>query len=605
MYKLFFKKSKLYLLIASFFAFASCQKDIDQTILNSTNQVPNLTTKVSSSVSGFVTDENGDAVSNATVYIGTRTVITDNFGYFSVKNTNVVKTAALVTVIKPGYFKGIKTYIAEQGKSAFFRIKLLTKSTNGSINSNTGGSISLGNGFTVSLPANSVVNASTGLAYSGSIDISAQWIDPTAADIYNTMPGDLRGISTDGSIKRLSSYGMAAVELTGTSGELLQIANGIKATLTFPIPASILNTAPNAIPLWYFDESNGLWKEEGIATKNGNTYVGGVSHFSFWNCDVPNNYIQMNCRILDANGNPMSYTIVKVSEVSNPYNARYGYTDSTGYVSGAVPDNAQLKLEVFTSYGCGTAAYAQLFSTTSSNISLGDIIVANTSTSVANVNGTVTDCNNSPLTNGYIIMLKDNQYYRYNVSNTGTFDFTTLLCSGSSQDVTFIAEDALTGQQSSPIAYTINSGNNVIANIQACGVTTEQFINYTVNGVNTSYTSPTDSFYMYVNTQTNPSSINISGQGFRSSGGSTTSTYTSFSFVHPGIAVGSTQSMLNFYTTTVNDSTSIITPVNVNITEYGNVGEFIGGNFSGTFVGAGPTSAYYTVSCTFRVRRTQ
>ncbi len=605
MHKLFFQKLKKLLFIASLFAFASCQKDIDETILNATNQIPNLTTKVSSSVSGFVTDENGDAVSNAMVYVGTRTVMTDNFGFFSVKNTNVVKTAAVVTVVKSGYFKGIKTFIAEQGKSAFFRIKLLAKLNSGSINSSTGGAISLGNGFTVALSANSVVNASTGLTYNGSINVSAQWIDPTASDIYNTMPGDLRGIASDGSIKRLTSYGMAAVELTGTSGELLQIANGNKATLTFPIPASILNTAPNAIPLWYFDESNGLWKEEGIATKNGNTYVGGVSHFSFWNCDVPNNYVQMNCRILDANGNPMSYTIVKVSEVSNPYNARYGYTDSSGYVSGAVPDNAQLKLEVFTSYGCGTPAYSQLLSTTNANISLGDITVANTSTNVANVTGTVTDCNNAPLSSGYIIMLKDNQYYRYNISNTGTFAFSSLLCNGSSQDVTFVAEDVLSGQQSSPIAYTINSGNNVIANIQACGVTTEQYINYTVNGVNTTYTSPSDSFYMYVNPQTNPSSINISGQGFRTSGGSTSSTYTSFSFIQPGIAVGSSQSMLNFYTSTINDSTSITTPINVNITEYGNVGEFIGGNFSGGLVGAGPTSTIYTISCTFRVRRTQ
>ncbi len=605
MYKIFLKKIKLIVLIATLFAFASCQKDIDETILNSTNQLPNFSTKVSSSVSGFVTDENGDAVSNATVYVGTRTVLTDDYGYFSVKNTNVVKTAAVVTVIKPGYFKGIKTYIAEQGKSAFFRIKLLTRSTNGSINSNTGGSISLGNGFTVSLPANSVVNATTGLAYSGTVDVSAHWIDPTASDVYNTMPGDLRGISIDGTIKRLTSYGMAAVELTGTSGEMLQIANGNKATLTFPVPASILNTAPNSIPLWYFDESNGLWKEEGVAIKNGSNYIGEVSHFSFWNCDVPNNYVQMNCRILDANGNPMSYAIVKVSEVSNPYNARYGYTDSTGYVSGAVPDNAQLKLEVFTSYGCGTSVYTQTFSTTNLNISLGDIMVANTSTSLAAVSGTVTDCNNAPLTSGFIIMLKDNQYYRYNISNTGTYDFTTLLCSGSSQDVTFIAENPATGQQSNPVAFTINSGTNTIANIQACGVTTEQYINYTINGVNTSFTSPADSFYMYVNPQTNPSSINISGQGFRPSGGSTNSIYTFFSFVQSGIAVGGSQSMLNFYTTTVNDSTSIITPVYVNITEYGNVGEFIGGNFSGNFVGAGPTSTIYTVSCTFRVRRTQ
>lgn len=40
------------------------------------------------------------------------------------------------------------------------------------------------------------------------------------------MPGDLRGIDTDGYMKGLTTYGMAAVELTGAGGESLQIADG-------------------------------------------------------------------------------------------------------------------------------------------------------------------------------------------------------------------------------------------------------------------------------------------------------------------------------------------------------------------------------------------
>lgn len=116
------------------------------------------------------------------------------------------------------------------------------------------------------------------------------------------MPGDLRGISTDGSLKTLTTYGMAAVELTGALGELLQIAPGQKASLTMPIPVAILSNAPATIPLWSFDEAKGLWKEEGQAIKTGSNYVGDVSHFSFWNCDVPNNYVQFNCTVKNSDG---------------------------------------------------------------------------------------------------------------------------------------------------------------------------------------------------------------------------------------------------------------------------------------------------------------
>ena len=249
MIQIFGKKTKLLFAIFSMLFLWSCQKNIDDSFIDSTNQIPNLTTKVNSSVSGFVTDENNAAVIGATVNVGTSTTTTDKFGYFSVKNVDVVKTAAVVTVTKQGYFKGIKTYTAIANKSAFFRIKLIPKTTSGSINATTGGNVTLTNGLIVSLPANAVVNAASGAAYTGSVSVTAYWINPTGADVNAVMPGDLRGLTTAGAIKTLQSFGMAAVELTGASGELLQIATGKKATLTFPIPSSLSATAPANIPL--------------------------------------------------------------------------------------------------------------------------------------------------------------------------------------------------------------------------------------------------------------------------------------------------------------------------------------------------------------------
>ena len=116
-------KSLLVLLLAVT-ALWSCQKDLDETLVDNINQIPNLTTKINSSVSGFVVDENNQAVAGASVVVYDKTTTTDDYGYFSVKNVSVVKTAAVVTVKKSGYFPGIKTYIATENKSAFFRIKV-------------------------------------------------------------------------------------------------------------------------------------------------------------------------------------------------------------------------------------------------------------------------------------------------------------------------------------------------------------------------------------------------------------------------------------------------------------------------------------------------
>ena len=140
------------------FGVISCQKDLSGDIPNNA-PLPDLTSKVASTVSGFVTNENNTAVQGASVQVGNTTVTTDAFGYFSVYNTQVTKNAAVVTVTKAGYFKGIKTYIAETGKSAFFRIKLIPKSNAGSFDAATGGTVSATGGLSILFPANAVVNA--------------------------------------------------------------------------------------------------------------------------------------------------------------------------------------------------------------------------------------------------------------------------------------------------------------------------------------------------------------------------------------------------------------------------------------------------------------
>jgi len=391
-----------FLIIATTTLLFSCKKNPGSDTTITLPEPPDLTTKIYSSVTGFVTDAAEAAVVNATVQIGSITVTTDKYGYFEARNTEVVQNAAVVTVSKTGYFKAVKTYNAVAGKVPFFRIKLINKPVAGTINGSSGGTVTLSNNFSISIPANAVVNATTNATYSGTVNVAAYWIDPTSTDLPRIMPGDLRGLNTDGNLQLLTTYGMTAVELTGTGGELLQIASGKKASLSSPIPSSMLTTAPATIPLWYFDETKGLWKQEGSAVKSGSNYIGDVSHFSFWNYDVPNSYVQFNCTLVNQIGQPLQNVLVKISDVNNPSNARFGFTDSTGYTRGAIPANAQLRLEVFSNAICANTLYTQNFTANTANISLGSVTV-NTASSQSTVSGTVTNCANMPVTNGYIV----------------------------------------------------------------------------------------------------------------------------------------------------------------------------------------------------------
>ncbi|RYZ40978.1 MAG: carboxypeptidase regulatory-like domain-containing protein, partial [Sphingobacteriales bacterium] len=174
----------LLLLAALFF---TCKKnDITRT---DQTEVPDFQNRVTYSASGFVTDENNAAVEGATVKMGTSTTLTDEFGYFSFTDVQVVKNAGVITVKRNGYFNGIRTVTAEEGKPAFVRIKLSPKTIIGNIDAAAGGIVAGTNGLSVSLPPQGVVEAGSGATYTGPVNVFARWLDPSSSDILNTMPG--------------------------------------------------------------------------------------------------------------------------------------------------------------------------------------------------------------------------------------------------------------------------------------------------------------------------------------------------------------------------------------------------------------------------------
>jgi hypothetical protein len=102
-------------------------------------------------------------------------------------------------------------------------------------------------------------------------------------------------------------------------------------------------------------KATGLWKEEGTATKTGSSYIGEVAHFSFWNCDVSVPSVNLQLTLNNAAGQPLAHVQVRLKRISltNGFNQTYGWTDSLGKVSGLVPANEVLQLDVMSL--CGTS----------------------------------------------------------------------------------------------------------------------------------------------------------------------------------------------------------------------------------------------------------
>jgi hypothetical protein len=553
---------------------------------------PDLTVKIPVDVSGFITDENNNPVFNTAVEVGSKTAVTDEFGYFRITTASVPKVAGFVVVKRTGYFTAYKTFLPQEGKETFVRIKLLRSNNPGDIDAAAGGAVDLPGGARLSLPANAVVVASSGAAYAGTINVSAHWIDPSNIQSAQLqMPGDARGIDSEGKLKLLNTLSCLAVELTGNAGERLQIATGKQATITMPVSAALLASAPATVPLWSFDETNGLWKEEGTATKNGAVYTATVSHFSFWAGATGLPLVQLTARIVNASLQPLANVAVGVRYAGQPFNAgygRFGFTDANGYVYGAIPANSQLVLNVLTP--CETEAYSHNFNTTYGDADLG-VLTGNMGQGMVTISGNALNCSNQPITNGYVQTYDNGFYNRIPIVN-GSFSFTGLACTNTT--ASYIVVDKNANQQNSPQTISLVLGLNDLGTLTACGTSTVGSVSITIDGVTTTYTEPGDPLNTY----------------FSPAGGGWTTlvklTSPNFTFQFSGTAsAGNSHEVTDLFSPGFPGDRAIApVPLAVNVTEYGLPGGFISGSFSGLmldFPGNGP----HNVSCEFRVRRFQ
>ena len=149
--------------------------------------------------------------------------------------------------------------------------------------------------------------------------------------------------------------------------------------------------------------------------------------------------------------------------------------------------------------------------------------------------------------------------------------------------------------------YSCNKSNTQPAAV----LSTEEFIRYTVNGNNYSFIKQTDKVFSanYLNNPQPPPTTLVYGERIPNASGATAN----IEFERTGVTKGSTPILKSFYTLQTADIypyyTSSSSQILINITEYGNVGEYISGNFSGLFIGSAPSYNQYNVTCFFRVKR--
>ena len=571
--------------------FNSCKKSQD--IAPDTT----ATQTVTAGITGRVLDENRLPVTGAAVAAGTVNVKTDLDGNFTLQNVALSKNAGNVTITKTGYFLGSRTFNVSANTTNYVEVQLIPKTTAGSFTASNGGNITVPTGGSISFQANSIITDSSKSTYSGAVKVAAAFINPSDPHFSSIVPGNMKGTTTGNQQKGLQSFGIMAVELTGANGEKLQLAGGKTAAVNFPAPASQPNAS--SVSLWSFDETTGLWKQEGTITKNGNNYVGTVSHFSFWDYTVPYTLVNFQAIVKDQSNTPLAGFKVVLTAASDSTISGFGYSDSLGNVTGQIPASQALTMQVYDR--SNTLVQTKSIGPFSADVNFGTISLTIASSRNITFSGTVIDCGGNAVTNGYVDIVVNSNSQRASITS-GAFSITIAL-NVTAVNASFTATNLATGQQGAAVSLVLSldtiSGNTIPAGqLNACADPLNQYINYTINGTSYSLSSSTgdtlsqalvsnrnDIYGVKVNNASTPFYI-----GFVNGG------------VVPGPATVSGINVPAGNKTYVYGGT-----INLNETAYGSINQFITGNFSGNVAdtSAAGGGAKFPVTGSFRVKRSQ
>lgn len=438
----------------------SCHKDPtdtyqDEIITKFTAQVYQ---EIETSIVGYVYDENNQPVENATVATYSTMTKTNKHGVFVMKNTKADQQGTYIKVVKDGYMLGSDFVYPLPNKVAYGYIKLLKLDNTKSFEGKSGGIVNVENGGKIIFPADAIINKD-GEPYSGKVSVTAKYLHPNNNELANMMPGGLIADAANGNTVVLGTLGMMAVELRGTSGQKLNLKQGSLATIEFP---AVTSYKPSQINLWYFDEDKGRWKEEGIATLEGDKYIAKVSHFSFWNCDAPFPLIEVCGRVLYEDGTPVKNTTIIVQ--AEGLNTGYGMTNEDGKFCGKMPKGKKLNI-IAQNFNCNQMLSSKEVGPFENNTLLDEIIIKKVPT--FKISGKL-HCNTNIVKEG-ILMIKVKDYILVNfLKEDGRFDLdlTSYIC-GESVPVSIFGFDNVSSETSETKTFTTQPTEEVLLNVCA------------------------------------------------------------------------------------------------------------------------------------------
>ena len=302
-------------------------------------------------LSGIVRDASGTPIEGVSIVSGSSSATTNTDGFFEFDQIQVVSVQndrSVVRFSKEGYFDVVRSMDADDDAAdgASWEVVMCRKENNDftsikTYSSSSDQTLQAGE-MKIDMPQDGYKVDGTGAGYTGKVKSEMVYLDPNNERFSEMMPGgDLAAVRSDNSSAQLVSYGMTDLNMYAENGDKLQLKDGSKAKLTFPIPAGMGENPPASIPLWSFNEKTGLWEEEGSAALQGNVYVGEVAHFSWVNLDYPEKQGTVYGYVKDETGKVLPGVRLSIGQL-----LASTVSKSDGYYSHEVPANTAFNITV-------------------------------------------------------------------------------------------------------------------------------------------------------------------------------------------------------------------------------------------------------------------
>jgi len=250
----------------------------------------------------IIDKQSGKGLVNVEVDVAGCKVQTDNDGYYALSNIPSVSRVS-VNVEKKGYMKHSTIISIDTNNSNYVEVALSKNKKSWSFSDKSGTTDN-----NVVLSSDTEYTTKNNEKYTGEIQANYSEYEMNTNTIEK-LPGDYRGIDSNGIIVNFVSYALMNLELKDSNGSRLKSSEPITLNVS-----SVSNIKEDTIPLWYYNYDRGIWIEDGFAQKdeNGN-FICEISHTGTWSLSKPietemGMYVG---RIVDANENPISHVRVK------------------------------------------------------------------------------------------------------------------------------------------------------------------------------------------------------------------------------------------------------------------------------------------------------